>query len=467
MNKKNITAILTFLVLELISFDAHGDMQFSKDFIEEAKKLGIDIEQNNQYPYPLDNSKNTKPSQPVTKPQAPETPQPSIPSTKPIASVPKAPKSEVSEVSPVPASTIESKVSETPKISISAPKSKMVELPKITPPTTKPKVQKVQKIQKPPSPKPKQKAKLKKENIIQQKPIKKTIPFKKEEYYFISPESRINNKDFDEKAYYKRRVYSYEEIPAEPLVKQDKKANSSQFMTYKELFRLLFIAVNEENIGGIKALLKKGVNINVQDKDNKYTPLMYAVKDAKIDALRYLLVKGANPNIKGINQMSALHLAAILNRLKPLRILLESGADINARDKYYKTFYDYVSKGYLNAVISDIYETRKNTNEALFDFCVLGSVSGVIYSLQNKADINAQNKDGDTGLILAVRYKNSRLVTYLLTIGADATIKNKYGNDASTIAKLNNYNEIHDIIETVKFNKQLYILGLTDSIISH
>ena len=450
MDKKNIAAILTFLTLQLVSFDARSGMQFSEDFIEEAKKLGIDVKQNDQHSNPLDNSKNTKPSQPVTKHKAPESPQPSIPDTKPIVPVPKAAKPEVSEIS---------------KPSVPTPKPKTIENPKVIPPTAK---TEVQKIQKPPAPKPKQTIKLKKENIVQQKPIKKSIPSKKtKEHYFISPESRIDNKDFDEKAYYKRKVYSYEKVPQKPLVAQDKKANLPQSITYKELSRLLFIAVNEENIGGIKALLKKGANINAQDKDNKYTPLMYAVKDGKIDSLRYLLIKGANPNIRGINQMSALHLAAILNRLKILRILLESRADINAKDKHHKTFFDYISKGYLNIVISNIYETRKNANEALLDFCTLGSINGVIYSLQNKANINSQNKDGDTALMLAVRYKNSKLVTYLLTIGADATIKNKYGNDASTIARLNSYNKIHNIIETVKFNKQLYVLGLTDNIISY
>ena len=454
MNKKNIFIILIFLILQ-IAFDAKGDIEFSKDFIEEAEKLGININKGNQYLPPYNTKKKVE----------------SPPSATKNEKVPDVSKSSVAPAKDKPPEAFKPPVStkdEAPKVSkfpASISKSELPETPTSPVVATKPKAQKVQKLS---SSQPKQAVKLKKKNVVQSTPTKKKVPPKAKEHYFVSPESEINNKDFDEKVYYQRKTYDYKEKPPQFLIDQQnkgKETNLPKFMTQEELSRLLFTAVNEQNIGGIKALLQKGANINTQDKNNQYTPLMYAVKDGKADSLRYLLIRGANPNIKGVNQMSALHLATILNRLRVLRILLESGADIKAKDKHYKTFYDYASKSYLNTVVNDIYETRKNANEALLDFCVLGSLSGVVYSLQNKANINAQNRDGDTPLILAVRYKHNKLVAYLLSIGADASVKNKYGNDASTIAKLNHYNKIHDIIETVKFNRELYILGLTDSII--
>ena len=429
MDRPLFATILLFFVLQLISFEVKGntnDIGFSKDFIEEAKKLGIDIKQNDQQAPSSSTSKKEGSSSPTTEvKKAPETAK-----------------------SPSPAT----EVKKTPEV----PKSS----------TTKPSVKKTLK----PHHQIKQKTKPGQKNVARHTANKKKVLSKIEDKYFAAPERNINNKDFDEKSYYKRKVYSHDEMPPKFLVEQQnkgKQTNLPKFMMQDELSRLLFIAVNEENIGAIKSLLQKGADINAQDKNNKYTPLMYAVKNNKIDSLRYLLIKGASPNVKAANQMSPLHLAAILNRLKILKILLESGTDIFAKDKYYKTFYDYVSEDYLNIVINDIYDTRKNTNEALLDFCVLGSLNGVAYSLQNKADINAKDQNGDTPLILGVRYRHNKLVTYLLSMGADTTIKNKYNSDAATIARLNNYDKIYKIIETVKFSKQLYILGLVDDTIPY
>ena len=115
--------------------------------------------------------------------------------------------------------------------------------------------------------------------------------------------------------------------------------------------------------------------------------------------------------------MSALHLASITSNLKALRILLGADSNIFIQDKYQKTFFDYVGPNYKNIVISDIFDTRKDASVALMDFCILGSLEGVKYSLQNKANINSQDHNGDTPLILAVRHNNSQLVAYLLSMG--------------------------------------------------
>ena len=300
----------------------------------------------------------------------------------------------------------------------------------------------------------------------------KTIPKKKSDKsisYFIAPEKNINN-SFNPKNFMRRKPYNYDIKPPQYLLdiqKKGAKTNIPKFMFKDELSKLLFVAVNAQNIGAIKGLLLKGGNINAQNKANEYTPLMYAVENNKIDSLRYLILRGANPNIITSNQMSALHLAAITNNLKALRVLLSADSNIFIQDKYHKTFFDYVEPNYKNIVISDIFDTRKDASVALMDFCILGSLEGVKFSLQNKANINSQNHNGDTPLILAVRHNNSQLVTYLLSIGADEAIKNKYKNDAKAIAKQNKYTKILDILETIKFNKHLHLLGVSENIIPY
>ena len=300
----------------------------------------------------------------------------------------------------------------------------------------------------------------------------KMIPKKKSDKsisYFIAPEKNIDN-NFNPKSFMRRKPYNYDIKPPQYLLdiqKKGAKTNIPKFMFKDELSKLLFVAVNDQNIGAIKGLLLKGGNINVQNKANEYTPLMYAVENSKLDSLRYLILRGANPNIITSNKMSALHLAAITSNLKALRILLNADSNIFIQDKYYKTFFDYVEPNYKNIVISDIFDTRKDASVALMDFCILGSLEGVKYSLQNKANINSQNHNGDTPLILAVRHNNSQLVTYLLSMGGDEAIKNNYKNDAKAVAKQNKYIKILDILETVKFNKHLHLLGISENIIPY
>ncbi len=299
--------------------------------------------------------------------------------------------------------------------------------------------------------------------IIPKQKVKKSIT------YFTAPEEDIDN-NLNQKNFMRRKPYSYDVKPPQYLLdiqKKGAKTNVPKFMFKDELSKLLFVAVNEQDIGAIKGLLLKGGNINVQNKVNEYTPLMYAVENNKLDSLRYLILRGASLNVVTSNKMSALHLAAITSNLRALRILLSADTDIFLQDKYNKTFFDYVEPNYKNMVISDIFDTRKDASEALIDFCILGSIEGAKFSLQNRANVNSQNHNGDTPLILAVRNNNPQLVTYLLSVGANEAIKNNYKDDAKAVAKKNRYNKILDIMETVKHNKHLHLLGVSENVIPY
>ena len=439
----------------------------------------------------------------------PEPPKPEVkPDAKPEVKLPEPPKLDVK-----PNARPAVKLPEPPKLDVKSDAKPAVKLPEPPKPEVKPDAKPAVKLPEPPKPavnkhkmskqqkgvgkvgaelkknpkvkkssKNKKQQSFKKSNNIKddnklidaaKKPIiSKTIPKKKSDKsisYFIAPEKNIDN-NFNPKNFMRRKPYNYNIKPPQYLLDMQKKGaknNIPKFMFKDELSKLLFVAVNAQNIGAIKGLLLKGANINAQNKANEYTPLMYAVENSKLDSLRYLILRGANPNIVTSNKMSALHLAAITSNLKALRILLSADSDIFIQDKYHKTFFDYVEPNYKNMVISDIFDTRKDAGVALMDFCILGSLEGVKFSLQNKANINSQNHNGDTPLILAVRHNNPQLVTYLLSVGADATIKNKYKNNAKAVAKQNKYKKILDILETIKFNKHLHLLGISDNIIPY
>ena len=55
----------------------------------------------------------------------------------------------------------------------------------------------------------------------------------------------------------------------------------------------------------------------------------------------------------------------------------------------------------------------------------------------------------------------------MLSVGANEAIKNNYKDDAKAVAKKNRYNKILDIIETVKHNKHLHLLGVSENVIPY
>jgi ankyrin repeat protein len=442
MSNKDYTVFLICLILHIAPLSARSDIKFSDDFVEGAKVLGIDLNNDKkqsalQIPKEPSKTPELSPPQPLLQLKTPDTTPKALPQSK-IA--------DTTQLQPI-ANPITQKPLESPKASPQPIKSSKV--------AKNPVIKKVHS-----------------KKIVPKKtalPSKKALP-KTDGVYFASPEENIDNTGYDPKASDRRKIYNYDAEPPRYLIEQqnqNKPTNLPKFMTEQELSRLLFIAVNDEDINAIKGILQKGANINAQDKNNQYTPLMYAVKNDRVNSLRYLLVRGANPNITAANQMSVLHLAAILNKLKALKILLQSDADIFAEDENSKTFYDYIPKEHLSIVINDIYESSKNASDALLDFCVLGSLQGAMYSIENHANINAKDQNGDTPLILAVRHTHPKLVSYLLSMGADETIKDESGNTAFKIAQLNKYHEIRDIIETIKFNKQLHILGVAEKILPY
>ena len=77
--------------------------------------------------------------------------------------------------------------------------------------------------------------------------------------------------------------------------------------------------------------MKKGTDINTRNK-YRQTPLHLAATGGHIEIVRLLLEKGADINARDIKG-TPLHWAASRGHLEVVRWLVENGADINARDE--------------------------------------------------------------------------------------------------------------------------------------
>ena len=106
-----------------------------------------------------------------------------------------------------------------------------------------------------------------------------------------------------------------------------------------ELNHYLLHSARVGNIGDVRATLGRGADINARNSHG-FTVLMLAVKDRHPKTMRLLIERGANVNAKAKNEEGLTPLAvAIKSRaVEEARILLTHGASVNARIRGYGTY---------------------------------------------------------------------------------------------------------------------------------
>jgi ankyrin repeat protein len=107
-----------------------------------------------------------------------------------------------------------------------------------------------------------------------------------------------------------------------------------------------------------------------------------------------------------------------------IKILLDSGADINKRNRY------------------DIYRAATPLMEAAENGHA--DVIQLLFERKIAGDIDFPDDDGNTALLIAAKNGHANTVKTLLQLGADPTIKNKTGEKAEALSA--NHSKTRDII---------------------
>lgn len=187
-------------------------------------------------------------------------------------------------------------------------------------------------------------------------------------------------------------------------------------MTQKELDSKLFRADQNGSLEILTQAIADGASVTAVDH-NGYAALSMAVMSGHAHCVEFLISQKADVNSKSLEGWSALHLSAAHEHLGCMKVLLRNGADIHATCT--RTFQE-------------------------------------VDSYNQEVTVHV---DGYTPLHLAVENHALKIVEYLITCGAELSLRNEDGETPLDIA--DNFNNtgmrefISSLLEQTKLDEHL------------
>ncbi len=199
-----------------------------------------------------------------------------------------------------------------------------------------------------------------------------------------------------------------------------------------------------------------------------WTPLMVAsMYNSNKEVVQMLIDNGADVNARDEVGNTALEEASRNSTPEVIQVLIDARADVNARDEVGSTPLMGASWRNTPEVIqvlldngADLHVRAENGSTALSRASFNNNNRQVIQLLiDNGADVNAKDQDGDTALMVASRNnRNPEVIEFLINY----TIKEKIEVDWTDIWKLAKENEdlkgtpVYWKINELRFNKDKY-----------
>lgn len=227
-------------------------------------------------------------------------------------------------------------------------------------------------------------------------------------------------------------------------------------------------AIIREDLMEIERILDTGdVPIDVPDKYG-FTGLMQASQKGYTDIMEILIRHGADVNAKNDSGKTALMLACFAGQFDAVKLLRSHGARYDDYDRGGSTPIHWAVDGGNVRLIEWIVKDGADVNlrdhsHGWTPLIRCASVNGnrnvALTLLVCGAQVNVQDKDGKTALMVAIINGHQELVELLLQKNADITVKNLYGKTAYEMAHSMERRKIARTIEDYVQSKGIKVKG--------
>ncbi len=213
------------------------------------------------------------------------------------------------------------------------------------------------------------------------------------------------------------------------------------------------------NVAIIQALIQAGADAKSLTTPDGETVLMTAARSGNIDAVKVLLDHGADVNAKeNYRGQTALMWAAAERHAPVVKLLLERGADWKIRSLARDNSMPKLSAA------SSVTPMARGGLTALHFAAREGDIETGRVMLAAGVDVNVQDADGTSALVVSILNKHYSFAKFLLDRGADPNLPDAHGR-AALYAALDMRNEDYSALPSRKEDDPLPSLELIQALL--
>lgn len=174
--------------------------------------------------------------------------------------------------------------------------------------------------------------------------------------------------------------------------------------------------INDQSAQMVQMIIE-GFDVDFHEL-GKTPPLIFAIKYNKKEIIETLLLYGANVNIQDREGNTPLHFALKFEHYELMTTLLHYGGDVTVTNNEGVSAFDSASKDQ-KSMISTVVSLVDTKAHNLFEAARLGDLNRLVHSIHKQKQLFQTNKEGQSLLHLAVLSNNIKAVLYLLNKGLD------------------------------------------------